>query len=78
MKRLLLVLATLSLFSCEHHSYDKPEGVERIWFDNDGKRHRTFTSKEVYLYTIDGVPVKYIKVSDSLSSLNIDSLINAE
>lgn len=80
MKRLLLVLAVLSLFSCEPPSYEETQGLVHIWFDDDGKRHRTYTSDRVYSHTIDGVLVKYVKTpTDSLGlKVDIDSLINAE
>ena len=80
MKRLILILAVLSLFSCETPSYEEPEGFVHIWFDDDGRRHRTYTSDRVYTHTVDGVLVKYVKIpSDSLGlKVDLDSLINAE
>lgn len=81
MKKLFLVFAVLSLFSCElPPSTEKPQGLVHIWFDDDGRRHRTYTSNTVFTHTIDGVLVKYVKMpSDSLGlNVDLDSLIEVD
>lgn len=81
MKKLFFILITILFFSCEGppESDQYYDGVVKIWFDEDGRRHRTFKSDRVYSHIIDGKLIEYINIpeSDTLN-VDIDSLIEAD
>lgn len=82
MKKLFLVFAVLSLFSCEPYAtldpyeHEDPQGEVHIWVDDDGNRHRTYKSDKISSHMINGVLIEYIKLSKD--SVGIDSLIEAD
>lgn len=81
MKNLFFILITILFFSCERlpESDQRHDGIVKVWFDEDGRRHRTFKSDHVYSHTVDRKLIEHIKIPESdTSNLSIDSLIEVD